>query len=85
MKVAYVLDIYPKFSETFIINEIVAMQRKGIDICIFALIKGDKTFLHKKNKEIKSVVYLTKKSGIEKILSHVFAFLKNPIGCVFPQ
>ncbi len=37
VKVAYVLKMYPRFSETFIINEILAHEEAGLDIEIFSL------------------------------------------------
>lgn len=37
MKVLYVVDNFPKLSETFILNEIVELIRKGVDVEILAL------------------------------------------------
>ena len=37
MKIAYVLKRYPRYSETFIVNEILAHEAAGLDITIFAL------------------------------------------------
>src|SRR3990167_1628478 len=37
MKVLYVLDSFPKLSETFILNEIVELIKKGVDVEILAL------------------------------------------------
>ena len=36
-RVAYVVKRYPRFSETFIVNEILAHEAAGLDIAIFAL------------------------------------------------
>ncbi len=36
-RVAYVLKMYPRLSETFILNEILAHERAGLDIDIFSL------------------------------------------------
>jgi colanic acid/amylovoran biosynthesis glycosyltransferase len=36
-RVAYVLKMYPRFSETFIVNEILAHETAGEDIAIFSL------------------------------------------------
>lgn len=36
-RVGYVLKRYPRFSETFIVNEILAHERAGLSIAIFAL------------------------------------------------
>jgi glycosyltransferase involved in cell wall biosynthesis len=37
MRVGYVLKMYPRFSETFILNEILAHQSAGLDLEIFSL------------------------------------------------
>ena len=38
MKIAYVVKRYPRYSETFIVNEILAHERAGLEIEIFALL-----------------------------------------------
>lgn len=37
MRIGYVLKRYPRFSETFVVNEILAHERAGVHIDIFAL------------------------------------------------
>jgi glycosyltransferase involved in cell wall biosynthesis len=37
MKIAYLLDFFPVYSETFILNEIFELRRRGFDICIFSV------------------------------------------------
>jgi len=37
VKVGYVLKMYPRFSETFIVTELIQMQRLGVDLEIFSL------------------------------------------------
>ena len=36
-RVGYVLKMYPRFSETFIVNELLAVEASGIDVDIFSL------------------------------------------------
>ena len=36
-RIGYVVKRYPRFSETFVVNEILAHERAGVDIEIFAL------------------------------------------------
>ena len=36
-RVGYVLKVYPRFSETFILNEILAHERAGLELEIFSL------------------------------------------------
>lgn len=34
-RVGYVLKMYPRFSETFVVNEILALERQGLALDIF--------------------------------------------------
>lgn len=36
-KIAYILKMFPRFSETFILSEILELERNGVDIRIFSL------------------------------------------------
>lgn len=36
-RIGYVLKMYPRFSETFIVNEILELERQGLEIFIFSL------------------------------------------------
>jgi hypothetical protein len=40
-QIAYILKMYPRFSETFIVNEILELERQGVDVCIYSLRKPD--------------------------------------------
>jgi len=46
MTIAYVLKMYPRFSETFILNEILELERQGVDIRIYSLRKPDDGRFH---------------------------------------
>jgi len=37
MKIAYVLKRFPRFSETFIVNEILELEKQGVEVEIYAL------------------------------------------------
>lgn len=37
MKIGYVLKYFPKLSETFVLNEMVALERAGAEVTVFAL------------------------------------------------
>ena len=61
MRIGYVLKRYPRYSETFIVNEILAHEAQGLDICIFALRPpGDTHFQDKISRVRAPVCYLRK-------------------------
>ncbi len=77
MKVVYILNIFPKISETFILNEILEMQKKGAEIEVFAYKDEKESTVHPKAKEIR-VYYFTKQGIFKNIGAHFYWFLKYP-------
>jgi glycosyltransferase involved in cell wall biosynthesis len=37
IRVAYVLKMYPRFSETFVLNELLELERQGVELHVFSL------------------------------------------------
>lgn len=57
-KIAYILKMYPRFSETFIVNEILELERQGVEVIIYSLRKPDDGRFHAKLAQVKaSVIY----------------------------
>ena len=54
-KVLYVLDQFPKISETFILNEITELIDRGIDVEILALLDPKEEITHEKVKDYKLI------------------------------
>ena len=44
--VAYLLKMYPRFSETFVLNEILELERQGVPVRIYSLKKPDDGVFH---------------------------------------
>ena len=59
LKVGYVVKRYPRFSETFIVNELLAHQRAGWSPHIFSLLPPNDTHFQESISQVKSpVMYL---------------------------
>ena len=59
MRVAFVLKGYPRLSETFIAQEIAALEKRGLEILIVSLRRPTDGALHAVHREIKAeVLYL---------------------------
>jgi colanic acid/amylovoran biosynthesis glycosyltransferase len=57
-RIAYILKMYPRFSETFIVNEILELERQGVDVRIYSLRKPDDGRFHPALARVKAnVVY----------------------------
>ncbi len=59
MKIAYILKMYPRFSETFIVNEILELERRGVDVRIYSLRKPDDGRFHAELARVKANVVYT--------------------------
>ncbi len=79
MKVIYILDTFPKISETFILNEILEMQKKGIVIEIYAFSKANEDKFHSGVINIKKIEYCSKLKMIEELRYHIYLLLTRPI------
>lgn len=45
-RISYVVNAFPKLSETFIANELIELKRRGIDLQVFSLRKPAESFQH---------------------------------------
>ncbi len=63
-RVGYVLKMYPRFSETFIVTELVSMQRIGVDCDIFSLRSPVDAHFHANLAEVRAPVSYVRCSGL---------------------
>ncbi|MCK6262120.1 glycosyltransferase family 4 protein [Vibrio sp. ZSDE26] len=63
MRVAYIVKRYPRYSETFIVNEILAHERSGLDVRIYALLPPQDSHFQDIISRVRApVTYLTAKA-----------------------
>ncbi|WP_134323629.1 glycosyltransferase [Cumulibacter soli] len=78
-RVGYVLKVYPRFSETFVVTEILAREAAGEDLAIFALRPTTDARFHPEIAKVQApVTHLTKPvklSGMWESLRHAHAAL----------
>lgn len=59
MTIAYIAKMYPRFSETFIVNEILELERQGVDLAIYSLRKPADGRFHPQLADVRApVIYL---------------------------
>jgi len=56
MKIAYLVKTFPKLSETFILNEILELERQGLELHIFSLRQPSETKVHPGVAELRARV-----------------------------
>ena len=59
LKIGYIVKMYPRLSETFILNEILELERRGAEIVIFSIKKPNEGQFHPQLSKVKAkVLYL---------------------------
>jgi glycosyltransferase involved in cell wall biosynthesis len=56
-KVCYLLKRYPRLSQTFVLNEMLALQRQGLDITVVALKPSGEEIAHERYRELKAPIH----------------------------
>jgi len=78
--IIYLLNIFPKLSETFILNEILQLQKMGIRVHIFSLVRSSEAKVHRMATPlIETTVYLSDRSRNEKIVALLRLLLRHPV------
>ena len=66
-KIAYILKMYPRFSETFIVNEILELERQGVHVRIYSVRKPDDGRFHASLARVRArVVYVPRYPQMER-------------------
>lgn len=72
-KIAYLLKMFPRFAETFILNEILELERQGVALRLISLKRPNESYRQEKVERVKSdVTYVP-----EPIRITPFMFIKN--------
>ena len=65
--IGYVLKMYPRFSETFIVNEILALEKEGLCLDIFSLRSPNDSHFHETLAEVKAGVTYIKNNPVKSV------------------
>src|SRR5947208_8839194 len=79
-RIAYILRSYPRLSQTFILDEILALERLGLAIDLFALTRAHEPFVHERVAEVRAPVrYLdTQRSRFATLADHLIVAGSSP-------
>ena len=82
MRIVYIIERFPKLSEAFILNEIVALQEKGVEIFVFSLYEQNEVINHPAVQEVNNVFYPRKINGWKKAFYHLQWLFTKPLGYI---
>ena len=82
LRVGYVLKVFPRFSETFILNEILEIERSGARVVIFAMKPPPEPFRQPAVARVRAPVTVLSERAASKrrlVVSHVECMLRAPV------
>ena len=82
-KIGYFLNSFPKLSETFILSEMLELQRKGVSINVFALREGKEKILQKGSEGLlRDAWFSTSTSRMQKLGCLFRVAMRHPLRLV---
>jgi glycosyltransferase involved in cell wall biosynthesis len=83
MRVSYVVSMFPCWSETFILNELVCLKNKGLDLNVFSLKECNEKLFHEEASQfVESTVYPLGIFNPFLYLLHLQLIVTNPLTCL---
>src|SRR4030042_3870359 len=78
MKVTYIVDGFPRISQTFILNEVLEVQRQGIAVQVFSLDRPNELMGHPGVTELSHILYAPKGRLSRLLGAHGYWFFTRP-------
>ncbi|MEK6677081.1 MAG: glycosyltransferase family 4 protein [Planctomycetota bacterium] len=72
-RIGYLLRMYPRFSQTFVVNEILEVERQGVDLCIASMRKPDEGMFHESIARVKARAYYLPETVVGEGAGHLKA------------
>ena len=82
-KIAFLVKTYPKLSETFILGEIIGLEKRGLNLHIFALQRPTDQIFHQATKQVNAPCEYLAENNLHNWLSHCRVFLTHPLRYIF--
>jgi colanic acid/amylovoran biosynthesis glycosyltransferase len=78
-RVAYVIGRFPKLTETFVLGEILAMRRIGVDVAVFPLLRTDERVMHPGSAEVLRDARFAPGIGSSLLAANARALARAPV------
>jgi glycosyltransferase involved in cell wall biosynthesis len=78
--IAYILKMFPRFSETFILNELLELERQGVALRIFSLREPDDGIVHAEVGQVRGAVTYVRLGQVPAVVrAHASVFRRAPL------
>lgn len=78
-KIAYTMSRFPKISETFVLYEIIELERQGMQVEVFPLIREQEQVVHPEAQPIVARAHYSKPSNQKVISAHRYWLSRHPV------
>ncbi len=83
VRIGYLLKCFPRLSETFILNEILELERQGVELRIYSMNEPEEPVRHQLASRVRSPVaylpYPLLRSARQYVSAHVELFARHPL------
>ena len=79
--VIYLVRSWPRLSQTFIVNEVLALERRAVDLVIFSLVRSGELVIQPQVSEVRTAVrYLEDRKPLrQQVGEHIAVFSAGPV------
>ena len=79
--VIYLVRSWPRLSQTFIVNEVVALERRGVDLVVFSLVRSGELIIQPQVSEVRTAVrYLEDRKPLRHLVGeHLTVVSAGPV------
>ena len=79
--VIYLVRSWPRLSQTFIVNEVLALERRGVDLVVFSLVRSGESVIQPQVSEVRTAVrYLEDRKPLrQQVGEHIAVFSAGPV------
>jgi colanic acid/amylovoran biosynthesis glycosyltransferase len=78
MKVVYIVNEFPKISETFILNEVIQVQKNGLNVEVVAFSEAKEDRVHPDVSRVEKISYFMHRRRFRAVVDHLYWFAQNP-------
>src|SRR6185436_16535148 len=79
LKVAYIMSRFPKLTETFILFEMLAMRRQGIQVEVYPLLREREEVIHPEAAQFVNVAHFQPLISLPIIRANLHFLWKKPL------
>jgi glycosyltransferase involved in cell wall biosynthesis len=81
VRVIYLVRSWPRLSQTFVLDEVLALERRGLDLAVFSLVRSGESLVHPQVADVRArVTYLDAPLGRRgRARAHAAMLARHPV------